>query len=192
MDRPLSFETLRDVAKKLLDAVASTGTELPPSHREQSLQSGDLAGDTTPVQARKRRLDPTTKSDPAPAKRARLTRTDTQQPGVEVEKAEPMDKRTLQQPKPKPPKRPYVSFLEDFVDPVHPDRRAASIHTFVSQWLESIGREKHCRSDSHPQRSDGDSISRQLTRSAPEVACTRDADGFAVPPTPASTGSRSR
>jgi hypothetical protein len=25
----------------------------------------------------------------------------------------------LQQPKPKPPKRPYASFLKDFVDPIH-------------------------------------------------------------------------
>ncbi|KAJ4313207.1 hypothetical protein N0V84_009533 [Fusarium piperis] len=102
--------------------------------------------------------------------------------------------RTLQQPKPKPPKRPYASFLDDFVNPVYPDRRAASVHTFVSEWLESVGsdREKRCRSDSHLQRSDGDSISRQLTRSAPEMGDTRGTDGFAVPPTPASTGSRSR
>ncbi|KAK0655345.1 hypothetical protein B0T16DRAFT_451044 [Cercophora newfieldiana] len=182
------LKPLNTSQKELLDAVASTGAELPPSRREKSLQSGDLAGDTKPVQTRKRRRDATTKSDPVPGKRARLTRTDTQQPGVEGEKAEPVDKTTLQQPKPKPP---YASFLEDFVDPVHPNRRAAPVHTFVSEWLESVGsdREKHCRSDSHLQRSDGDSISRQLTRSAPEMGYTRDADGFAVPPTPASTRS---
>jgi hypothetical protein len=62
--------------------------ELLPSYREQSPESGDLAGDATPVQARKRRLHATTKSDPVPAKRARLTRTDTQQPRVEDEKSE--------------------------------------------------------------------------------------------------------
>lgn len=94
--------------KKLLDAVAGTSAgmcrqytfppkwnrmlihtsaELPPSHREQSLQRGHLAGDTT-VKALKRQLDVTTKNDPARAKRARWTQTDTQQPG---EKAEPVD-----------------------------------------------------------------------------------------------------
>lgn len=101
---------------------------------------------------------------------------------------------TPQQPKPKPPKRLCASFLEDFVDPVHPNRRDASLHAFVSQWLESVGsdREKHCRSDSHLQRADGDSISRQLTGSAPELDSIRDADGFLVPPIPASPRSQSR
>ncbi|KAH8889921.1 hypothetical protein GQ53DRAFT_184525 [Thozetella sp. PMI_491] len=170
--------------------VNPSSTDPPRSHREQSPESGDPAGDATPVQARKRRLD-ATDSDLAPAKRTRLTRTETPQPGVEEEKAEQADETTLQQPQPRPFKHPYASFLEDFVDPVHPN--PISIHTFVSEWLESVGsdREKLCRSDSHLQRSDGDSISRQLTRSAPEMGCTRDADGFAVPPTPASVRSRS-
>lgn len=62
--------------KGLLDAVATTG--------EQSAESGYLAGDATPVQTRKRRLDATPEvDDPFPAKRARSTRTDIAQPGVE-------------------------------------------------------------------------------------------------------------
>lgn len=100
-----------------------------------------------------------------------------------------VDKQTtLQQPK---PKRPYASFLKDFVDPVPPNR-TESVHTFVSEWLESVGsdREKRCRSESHLHHSDDDALPR--SRSAPEMGYTRDADGFAVPPTPASTGSGSR
>lgn len=99
---------------------------------------------------------------------------------------------TLQQPKPQPRKRPYASFLRDFVDPVPPNR-PDSVHTFVSEWLESVGsdREEHCRSDSHLHHLDDDPVPRQLTRSAPEMGYTKDADGFAVPPTPTSTGSRS-
>jgi hypothetical protein len=99
---------------------------------------------------------------------------------------------TLQQPKPNPPKHSYASFLEDFIDPVHLSPGPASVHTFVSKWLESVGsnREKHCRSDSF-HRSKDVPISRQLTRSVPEIDRTRDADGFVVPPPPASTRSRS-
>lgn len=98
----------------------------------------------------------------------------------------------LRQPKPKPPKRPYASFLEDFVDPAHPNHRTESVYTFISNWLETVGsdRAKRCRSDSHLERSESDPISRQLTRSAPEMSYRRDADGFVVPPTPASTRSR--
>ncbi len=59
------------------------------------------------------------------------------------------------------PSIPYASFLKDFVDPVHPSPSPgpgpASVHTFVSEWLESVGRigprETHCRSDSHPSSS---------------------------------------
>jgi hypothetical protein len=100
----------------------------------------------------------------------------------------------IQQPKPNPPKRLYASFLKDFVDPVHPDPRPASIHTFVSEWLESVGSdpEKRCRSDSQLNHLDGNLISRQLTRSAPEMDYTQDANGFVVPSTPVSTRSRSR
>ena len=97
---------------------------------------------------------------------------------------------TLQQPKPNAPKHPYASFLKDFVDPIHP---ATSVHTFVSEWLESVGsdREKRCRSDSRLHRSNDDPVSRDLTRSAPEMGNTRDVDGFVVPPKPASIVSRS-
>ncbi|KAK0727124.1 hypothetical protein B0T26DRAFT_737918 [Lasiosphaeria miniovina] len=154
----------------LLDAVAGN---IAGAH------SGDFAGAATPVQARKRRLDGT-ESDPSPAKRARLTRTDTQQPGVEKsEQAGKLVQTTLQQPKPN--QHPYASFLKDFVDPVHPAPGPASVHTFVSEWLESVGsdRDKHCRSDSHLHHSDGDHILRQLTRSAPEMGYTRYVDGFA-------------
>ena len=70
-----------------------SGAELPLSHGEQSLRSRDLGEDTTPVQARKRRLSATTKSDTVPARRrAGLTQPDTQQPGVEGKKAEPVNK----------------------------------------------------------------------------------------------------
>ncbi|KAK0624759.1 hypothetical protein B0T17DRAFT_590603 [Bombardia bombarda] len=179
------------VQAKLLDAAAdkSVGAELTQSHREQSLVNGGLARDATPVPTAKRQLDATPESDPLPAKRARLTRTDAQQPGVEKEVAQ----TTLQQPEPRPPKRLYASFLKDFVDPVHPHPRPESLHTFVSGWLESAGsdREKRCRSDSHLYRSADDPVPRQLAKSAPEMGYTRGADGFAVPATPASTGSRS-
>ncbi|KAF4511874.1 hypothetical protein G6O67_001078 [Ophiocordyceps sinensis] len=173
----------------LLDAIANNA-ELPQNHREQSPERGDLAQDVTPVQAPKRRLDTTTESDSLPAKRCRLTRTDAQQPEIEDKSAEKAAKTTLQQPK---PKRPYASFLKDFVDPVHTGRHPASVYTFVSEWLESVGsdRERRCRSDSHLSdshlhHSDGDPISRQLTRSAPEMDYPRDADGFAIPPMPSS------
>lgn len=100
---------------------------------------------------------------------------------------------TLQQPKPNPPKRPYAAFLKDFVDPVHPGPGPASVHTSILEWLQSVGshREKQCRSDSYLHRSNDDPVSRHLTRSAPEMGYTRDADRFTVPPTPASTTSRS-
>lgn len=99
----------------------------------------------------------------------------------------------LQQPKPKPSTRAYASFLKDFIDPVHPHPPPESVHTSVSEWLDSVGshREKRCRSDSHLDQTDDDPISRKFTRSAPEMAYTRDADGFVVPPTPPSIAFRS-
>ncbi|KAH8759497.1 hypothetical protein F5883DRAFT_648095 [Diaporthe sp. PMI_573] len=171
--------------EKVLNAAADKGSELPRSHREQAPANGHLARDASPVPTAKRQLDATSESNPLPAKKARLTRTDAQQPGVE--KAGQTDK-----PEPRPPKRP-ASFLKGFVDPVHLHSRPESLHTFVSDWLESVGsdRKKRCRSDSHLHRSDDDPVSRQLTRSAPEMGNTRDADGFVVPPTPSSTGTRS-
>lgn len=97
----------------------------------------------------------------------------------------------LQQPKPKPSTRQYASFLKGFIDPVHPSRSESD--TSVSKWLESVGsdREKRCRSDSHLDHGDDDLILRENTRSAPEMACPRDADGFVMPPPPPSIGSRS-
>ncbi|KAI1149631.1 hypothetical protein F4825DRAFT_468843 [Nemania diffusa] len=175
----------------LLGAVASNaGTEHPRSQREQSPEDGDLTGDATPLQSRKRQLDEA-ESDLSPAKRARLMWTDTQHPGGEDEKAEQAGKTTLQQPKPNRPKRPYASFLKDFVDPVHAGPHPTSLHSFVSEWLQAIGsdRERRCRSDSHLYRLDNDPVPRQLTRSAPEMDYTRDADGFVVPLTLASTRS---
>jgi hypothetical protein len=68
--------------------------------------------------------------------------------------------------------------------------------TVVTQWLESISgsesyRERHCRSDTLLRHSDDDLIPRRLTKSAPNMGYTQDADRFALPPTPASTWSRS-
>jgi len=74
-------------AQRLKRLVNPSGTELSRSHREQSPESGHPARDATPVQAQKRRLD-ATESDLVPAKRARLTRTAMQQPGIEDKKAE--------------------------------------------------------------------------------------------------------
>ncbi|KAK5651176.1 hypothetical protein OQA88_13194 [Cercophora sp. LCS_1] len=174
----------------LLDALADTGAEIPRSHRAQPTADEFLARDATPIQATKRRLDETSESNPPPAKRARLARAGAQPPGVEEEKAEQGSKPTLQQPTPQSPKHPFVSFLEDFVDPVHPP--AESVHTSVSKWLDSIGsdRKTRCRSDTCLP-SGNSFISRDLTRSAPEMGDNWDTDGFMVPPIPASTRSRS-
>ncbi|KAK4140955.1 uncharacterized protein C8A04DRAFT_14488 [Dichotomopilus funicola] len=213
VSKPWTRRSRAEISKALqgtlLDAVTNNAAEPPRSHREQSRESGDLAGDVTPVQARKGRLDMTTESDPVPAKQARLTWRDSQPP--EVEDKEVDDKvwhqspytssqlmwklvqTTVRQPTPSPPRRPYPPFLKDFVDPVHSSPCPASVHAFVSEWLESVDsdREKHCPSDSHLHHSEDDLVPRQLTRSAPEMGHTKDADGFTVPPLPASTGSRS-
>lgn len=103
-----------------------------------------------------------------------------------------LEQTALQQPNPNRPTHPCTSFLKDFVDPIHPDSGPASFHTFVSEWLESVGpdREKRCRSVCHLHHSDAGPISTQVTESAPGTGCARDADGFPVPPSPASTVSR--
>lgn len=109
-----------------------------------------------PSQSTKRRLDTSLETPSLPAtKRARLSKTNLQQPA---------------------PKRPRASFLEDYDGPTDT----------ISEWLESVGsdREKCCRSDSYLHHSSDDPISRDLTRSAPEMAYARDAEGYAVPPTP--------
>ena len=105
--------------------------------------------------------------------------------------------QSVQQPKPLPLKQPYASFLEGSVDqrpsgPALKKYRPEAVDNFVTRWVESnLGsesyREKHCGSDSLLGHSDGDLISRRLTKSAPNMASTWDADRFAVPPTPAST-----
>lgn len=108
-----------------------------------------------------------------------------------------------QQPKPLPLKRPHALFLQDTVDllPSNPAPKRylpESVDSFVTLWVESASgsgsesyRERHCRSDTLLGHSDGDIIPRRLTKSAPNMEYTRDADGFALSPTPASTGSRS-
>ncbi|KAI1740241.1 hypothetical protein F4680DRAFT_418948 [Xylaria scruposa] len=100
-----------------------------------------------PSQSMKRRLDTNLETSSLPAaKRARLFETNLQQPA---------------------PKHPRASFLEDHVGPT--DR--------ISEWLESVGsdRGKRCRSDSYLRHSSDDPISRDLARSAPQMA---------EPPTP--------
>jgi hypothetical protein len=67
----------------------SSAEVLPRSYQEQSLKSGGLAGNTTPLQAR---LDATPESDPLPVNRARLSRTDARQLVFEDGKAEQTDK----------------------------------------------------------------------------------------------------
>ncbi|KAF2245255.1 hypothetical protein BU26DRAFT_522349 [Trematosphaeria pertusa] len=109
-----------------------------------------------PSQSTKRRLDTSLETPSLPAaKRARLFETNLQQPA---------------------PKRPRASFLEDHV----------GLTDRISGWLESIGsdREKRCRSDSYLHASSDDPIPRNRTRSAPQMAYNRDADGYAMPPTP--------
>jgi hypothetical protein len=97
-----------------------------------------------------------------------------------------------QQPKPLPLKRPHASLLEDLVDPLPsspaPKRYCPeSVDSFVTQWVESAS-----GSESYRERHwDGDIIPRRRTKSAPNMEHRRDADGFALPPTPASTRSHS-
>ncbi|KAF5024698.1 hypothetical protein F66182_3227 [Fusarium sp. NRRL 66182] len=149
----------------------------------------DLPRDA-PARSTKRQLD---EIDQSPAKKARLS--NAQQSEVEGEGAQPADKLgqtpVLQHPKPNPS---YASFLNKFVDHSQPGPRANSEHSLVLEWLESVqsDRDTRCRSDSHLQPADDSPIPRGHARSAPVMGYTRDADGFTVPPTPSSTGSRSR
>jgi hypothetical protein len=89
---------------------------------------------------------------------------------------------TLQQPKPRPPKRRFASFLKDFVDSNYLDR--PSLNTFISDWLASIGldREKRSQSDSHLRHSEANLIPRKLTGSAPEMGSIRSNNQFLIPP----------
>lgn len=67
------------------------GIECPQSHLQQFPSNGRLSRDATPVPARKRQLDETSKSDLLPSKRTKLTR-DVPEPGAEDTKAEQADK----------------------------------------------------------------------------------------------------
>ncbi|KAH6874973.1 hypothetical protein B0T10DRAFT_541041 [Thelonectria olida] len=159
----------KSLQEQLLNAIAipsSVGTDL---HQD------------APARSTKRQLD---EIDQSPVKKVRLTNA---QRLADKFGQTPV----LQHPKPNPP---YASFLEKFVDPFQPGSRADSEHSFVLEWLETVGsdRDTRCRSDSYLQPADDSPIPRGLARSAPAMGYTRDADGFAVPPTPASTGSRSR
>ncbi|KAF2789130.1 hypothetical protein K505DRAFT_341527 [Melanomma pulvis-pyrius CBS 109.77] len=159
---------------------------MPLPMKKQLLASRDLTREV-PLQPTKKHRDVTSEINPLPVKRVKADA----QSGAEDEKLEQVEEivqTTLQQPKPKPPKHPYASFLKDFVDPVdsvdldpRPDPRANTLYNFVSEWLDSV--ESDCGNPySEP-------ISRDLTRSAPEMGRTRDADGFLIPSMPASTGS---
>ncbi|KAI0871139.1 hypothetical protein GGS24DRAFT_504102 [Hypoxylon argillaceum] len=167
-------------------------TELPQNPEDQSPVGRDLFGDL-PLRSAKRSLDAAFDIDPGPAKRARLTRTGGQQPGVWNEKLEQVAETTIQQPKPTPVTKPNPLFLEDFVDSVFPHFPPKSVYASVSQWLESVesDEEKHYRSGSCLDYGNDDLISRENTISAPEVAYTRDSDGFVMSPTPLSIRSRS-
>ncbi|TVY85513.1 hypothetical protein LSUE1_G004890 [Lachnellula suecica] len=102
-----------------------------------------------------------------------------------------------QQPKPLRAKRPYASFLESPVElsPSSPTRKRycpESVDSSVVQWVESAPasksyRERHCRSDTFLAQPDADIICRRLTKSAPTMEYSQDADGYTVPPTPTST-----
>ena len=109
-----------------------------------------------PLQSIKRRLDINLETPLLPAaKRARLSKMDLQQPV---------------------PKHPKASFLEDHVGPTD----------VISEWLEFIGsdQERYCRLNNYLHTSSNNFISRNLTKSAPQMAYNRDVNGYAVPPTP--------
>jgi hypothetical protein len=98
--------------------------------------------------------------------------------------------QSIQRPKPLPLKRPL--FLGELIDqrPLSPTLkryRPEAVDNFVTQWVESSYRERHCQSDSLLGHSDGDLISGRLTKSASNMAYRQDADGFAVPPISASS-----
>ncbi|EJT69981.1 hypothetical protein GGTG_12158 [Gaeumannomyces tritici R3-111a-1] len=130
-------------------------------------------------QARKRRFGAIVGTDPRPLKRTRWTEADTQQRGAKDENAKhAAHKATLQHPEPQAPGK-STSFLRDFVGYLHREP-----HPFVSEWLESVPKAR-CRSDSYLFRLAD--LTRELRRPVSDMGNRRDADGNAIPPTPAST-----
>lgn len=168
--------------EQLLSAVTRESADHPPN---RSLQFPAKASLSTPAKSTKRQLELEEIDQPA-RKRSRLSTGE----GQDLESA---DKKTttIQQPKPRPP---HATFLKNLAEPFQPDPRPNSVTSFVSEWLESFDSDRNtrCRSDTCLSLSVSEPVSRQLTRSAPQMGHSRDADGFAVPPMPASTGSRSR
>ena len=109
--------------------------------------------------------------------------------------------QSVLQPKPLPPTRQYTLFLKDFDDqssssPALKRYCPESVDSFVTQWVEASSgsesyRERHCWSENFLGHLTDAYLSRRLTKSAPSIKATPDADQFVVSPTPASTGSRS-
>ena len=67
----------RATCSRKLEHILTRGAELPPGRGGRSLTGRGLAQDTTPLQSNKRSLDLASTNDSSPAKRVRLTRTDT-------------------------------------------------------------------------------------------------------------------
>ncbi|KAI1106983.1 hypothetical protein F4804DRAFT_256427 [Jackrogersella minutella] len=170
--------------EQLLNAVARDRADHPPHQSVQPAAEASLPD--VPVKSAKRQLEET---DQSAAKRPRLSTEVTEVGGGRAQSA---DKTTIiQHPKPKPA---HAAFLKKFVEPSQPGPRSSSVDSFVSEWLQSVGsnRNTRCRSDSCLSQLVSEPVSRQLAKSAPQMGHTRDADGFTVPPTPVSTGSRPR
>lgn len=205
--RSSGIKQSKALQEKLQDLVASTGSGIGlPMSQGESQTIGDHTEDQ-PLKSRKRQLDTASEIEPLLTKKACLTQTSTQRHGAQHQfeqvakvgtrivlfTSQPLTyelmQTTLRQPKPIS-QPPYASFLKD---PTDPDPRYTSNQTLVSNWLESLeaDRRKSCRSDSHLDYPDSSIPSRQLTRSAPEMSRTRDSDGFVLPPTPSTLGSRS-
>ncbi|KAL7917041.1 hypothetical protein ACQKWADRAFT_307762 [Trichoderma austrokoningii] len=164
------------LSKGLQEQLLDAATDLPP----QSLVEARLPD--VPVKSAKRQLEET---DQSAAKRPCLSIE------VNAEKQITTQATTIQHPRPKPA---HAVFLGRFIEPSQPDPRPDSLDSFISEWLQSVGsnRNTHCRSDSFLAQLGNDPVPRQLAKSAPQVEHTRDADGFIIPPTPVSTGSRSQ
>ncbi|MCJ1429574.1 hypothetical protein MMC29_007489 [Sticta canariensis] len=186
--RPLSCRVeLSKASEEDLDTAVRESEEPSNFCRQQSADVGHLAW-----------ADGRSEFMPLSVDNALLTTTNSTQL-IEDEEAEQTAKSILQ-PKPLPLKRPCPSLLQDFGDqpfssPAPKRYRPESVDKFVTQWVESTSgsesyRERHCRSDSFLAHSDGDLISRSLTKSVPNIEHKKDTKGITMPPTPASAGSR--